>query len=453
MERFLGDWALDQGLPLRKAGSQVRDEWIGVIGAGPSGLSFAYQMVRRGYRVTVYEGREKAGGMLRYGIPDYRLPPEVLDAEVARILALGVELKLETLVGRDLTVEELRERHTALYLGMGAQRGRELGIPGADGPGMWTGTDYLERLNRGAKVDLGSAVAVVGGGNTAVDAARSARRTGAEVTILYRRSREEMPAIAHEIDDALEEGIDLVLLVAPLRVERGEDESLRALWVQRMVLGEPDESGRRRPVPLPGSEYRLPVDSVIAAVSQEPDLRGFERVVGEDGWIEADSEGAILPGVWAGGDVLGLGIAGFAIAKGRQAAEALHRRLTGEIPPPPGESPAAGVGPDQIGLEFHERTASAKPPRLDPSLRIGLPVAEVSQGISEDQFLAEADRCFSCGSCFGCQQCSMYCTVGSFVRLDEVRPGAYFALSLDECQECGKCVEVCPCGYLDLTNP
>jgi NADPH-dependent glutamate synthase beta subunit-like oxidoreductase len=452
MERFLGDWALSAGLPLRRLEKDARNEWIGVVGAGPSGLSFAYQLARRGYRVTVYEGREKPGGMLRYGIPDYRLPPEVLDAEIQRIMDLGVEVRLGVQVGRDLTLEELRERHDALYLGIGAQKGRGLNIPGADGPGVWTGTEYLDRVNRGEDPALGSRVGVIGGGNTAIDAARAARRSGAQVTILYRRSRDEMPAIDHEIDDALEEGIDLVLLAAPVRLERAPEGAPRALEVQRMELGEPDASGRRRPLPIAGSEYELPVDSVIAAVSQEPDLLGLEAVAAEDGWLVTDAQGSIAPGVWAGGDALGLGIAGFAIAQGRRAAEALHRRLSGDPATQPERSTSLDASPDRIHLEFHERRGSAKPPRMDPSVRVSQPRAEVSGGIAEKEFLAEAERCFSCGSCFGCQQCSMYCTAGSFVKLGEVRPGVYFALSLDHCEECGKCIEVCPCGFLDLSE-
>ncbi|MCJ7627591.1 MAG: FAD-dependent oxidoreductase, partial [Longimicrobiales bacterium] len=439
MERFLGDWALVEALPLERLETGSREEWIGVVGAGPSGLSFAYQLARRGYRVTVYEGRERAGGMLRYGIPDYRLPPAVLEAEISRILELGVELKLGTLIGRDVTLDELRERHHALYLGIGAQRGRGLGIPGEDGAGMWTGTEYLNRVNQGEHVELGSSVAVIGGGNTAVDAARAARRSGALVTLLYRRSREEMPAISHEIDDALEEGVDLVLLSAPVRLER-EDGQPKTLVVHRMELGDPDASGRRRPVPLPGSEYELPVDTVIAAVSQEPKLAGLESFAGNDGWFGTDDSGSLGPGVWAGGDALGLGIAGFAIAQGRRAAEALHGRLSQGSGSAPGGSVAAEVGPERINLDYHEKRSAAKALRLAPPERLSNPQAEVSAGITEDQFLVEADRCVSCGSCSGCQQCSMYCTVGSFIKLDEVGPGLYFALSLDQCEECGKCI-------------
>ena len=452
MERFLGDWALAESLPLPHLSPEPREEWIGVVGAGPSGLSFAYQMARRGYRVTVYEGREKAGGMLRYGIPDYRLPPEVLDAEIARILEMGVELHVDHRVGRDVTLEELRTRHAALYLGIGAQLGRGLGIPGEEGPGVWTGTDYLGRVNRGEAVDLGAEVVVVGGGNTAVDAARTARRSGARVTLLYRRSREEMPAIPHEVEDALEEGIDLVLLAAPTRLER-ENGRLGRLHAQRMELGEPDASGRRRPVPVPGSDFAIEVDSVIAAVSQEPDIAGLTGLGGNGSWLLPAEDGSLEDGLWAGGDAQGLGIAGFAIAQGRHAAEALFQRLTGAAPKPSRVDGSGTIGPESINLAHLESRPAAHPPRMAPSDRLGQPMAEVQGVITEAQFLEEASRCFSCGSCFGCQQCSMYCTAGCYLKLEEVRPGMYLALSLDECEECGKCIEVCPCGFLELGSP
>ena len=449
MERFLGDWAIEADLPLTRIDGEAGPEWVGVVGAGPSGLSFAYQMARRGYRVTVYEGREKAGGMLRYGIPDYRLPPTVLDAEVERIERLGVEIELETTVGRDITLAELRERHAALYLGIGAQSGRGLGIPGEEGPGVWTGTEFLSLVNCGELVDLGTRVAVIGGGNTAIDAARAARRLGAEVTILYRRSRNEMPAIEHEIDDALEEGVELILLASPVRLER-LDGKLQMLVAQRMELGEPDDSGRRRPVPIPESEFMLPVSAVIAAVSQAPDIRGFEDLDQDGGWFLTGNGGAVGDGIWAGGDALGLGIAGMAIVQGRHAAESLHARFRGLAPPAPPDEGRRLVGADEIIMEFHEVGSPARPERLSPAARLAAPLAEVSGRITEEQFLAETSRCFSCGSCFGCSQCEMFCTSGCFTKLEEVGPGVYFTLTLEQCQECGKCVEVCPCGFLEV---
>ena len=452
MERFLGDWAIARGLPLARLEEGPRGESIGVVGAGPSGLSFAYQMARRGYPVTVYEGRRLAGGMLRYGIPDYRLPPHVLDAEIQRILDLGVELRLDTRVGRDVTLEELRHRHDALYLGIGAQKGRSLDIPGEAGPSVWTGTEYLQRVNSGEAIDLGRHVVVVGGGNTAVDAARTARRTGASVTILYRRSRAEMPAIAQEIEEALEEGVTLLLQSAPVRLERDNDE-LRSLVACRMDLGQPDASGRRRPVVVPNSDFEIPASSVIAAVSQELDAFGFESLAFDDGRLRSDDAGAVDERLWSGGDARGLGIAGRAIVHGRFAAEALHARLCALPPPAPQDAGRTAIGPGDILLDFHDSRPAAHRARLSPHERIASAAAEVTSGLSEQEFLDEAGRCFSCGSCFGCGQCAMYCTPRCFTKLDTIGPGQYFALSLDQCEECGKCVAVCPCGYLELAPP
>lgn len=450
MERFLGDWALAARLPLIRLDEARPAESIGVIGAGPSGLSFAYQLARRGYRVSVYERRPKPGGMLRYGIPDYRLPPAILDAEIQRILDLGVALHLETRVGVDITLDDLRARHDVLYLGIGAQKGRGLDIPGEAGPSVWTGTDYLSLVNDGEVVDLGRRVVVVGGGNTAVDAARTARRTGADVTILYRRSRAEMPASAHEVEEALEEGVTLVLQAAPVRLVRVNGD-LRELIACRIELGAPDASGRRRPVPVPDSEFAIPVDTVIAAVSQEPDVVGLESLIGE-GPLQADESGMVDAGVIAGGDALRLGIAAQAIVQGRFAAEALHARLRRQSAEPRPETVRPRIGPDAIRKEMYASRPAAKRAQLPPLDRLATPMAEVTAGLSEEDFLAEASRCFSCGSCFGCQQCTMYCTVGGFTRLDRVAPGLYYFMSLGQCKECGKCTSVCPCGYLEIAG-
>jgi NADPH-dependent glutamate synthase beta subunit-like oxidoreductase/Pyruvate/2-oxoacid:ferredoxin oxidoreductase delta subunit len=456
MERFLGDWAIDAGLSLGRLGEGPWDEWIGVVGAGPSGLSFAYQMARRGYRVTVYEGKPQAGGMLRYGIPDYRLPPRVLDAEIGRIVGVGVELELGRRVGQDITFEELRARHATLYLGIGAQMGRGLGIPGEQGPSVWTGTDYLARANCAEEIDLGARVIVVGGGNTAIDAARTARRTGAEVTILYRRSRDEMPAIQQEVDDALEEGIEIVFLAAPVRIERTQDQKLTALVACRMRLAEPDDSGRPRSIPVPGSEMSLPTDAVIAAVSQAPILDGFEALDADGPWLLTDQGGAVGEHVLAGGDALGLGIAGNAIVQGRRAAEELHARLRGlslsEVKADRRMDSRPPIMADGVMLDWKPPTLAAHPPKLTGPERVARSAAEVAGTISEEEFLAEASRCFSCGSCIGCEQCSMFCTPGCFSKLEEVGPGTYFTLTLDQCEECGKCVEVCPCGFLEVTD-
>lgn len=457
LERFLGDWALGEKLPLNRLESDRKSESIGVIGAGPSGLSFSYQMARRGYHVVLYDEREAAGGMLRHGIPDYRLPPLVLEREIERILDLGVELRLGARVGRDVTVDELRHRHDVLFLGIGAQRSLPLDLPEAVGSGFWVGVEYLGRINRHQAVELGRRVVVVGGGDTAVDAARTARRYGSEVTVLYRRSRAEMPAGEAEVEEALGEGVRFRFLAAPVEVRRS-DGRLVGLVAVRMKLGEPDESGRRRPIPLPGSEHEIPADAVIAAVSQEPDWAGLEAFHGSGRWLVSDDIGRIEDGVWAGGDVLGLGIAGLAISHGRRAAEAVHAKLRGLAAETGsgGDGAGAGVapeiiGPDRVRMDYYARSSPAQRPRLTAAAALARADAEVGLGLTEEEFLVEVERCMSCGACFGCEHCFMYCTPLCFTRLAEVGQGAYFALALDRCEECGKCVELCPSGFLELT--
>ena len=445
MERFLGDWALQERLPLPRLPQDKTPESIGVIGAGPAGLSFAYQMARRGYRVTVYEREEKPGGMLRYGIPRYRLPENILDAEIARILELGIELRLGTAIGKNIQPERIKASHDVLFLGIGAGNGLELGIPGEQGAGAWTGIEYLWRFNGREPLELGENVAVVGGGNTAVDAARAALRGGARVTMLYRRTRAEMPAIAREIEDALAEGVAVTFLAAPAEIKRA-DGKVRAVVVQRMALGEPDSSGRRRPLPVPGSEYELPADSVVAAISQEPDWDGLAELNGRGAWAQATLDGRFGEAMWAGGDVLGLGLAGLAIAQGRRAAEAVHAKLRGLQALGTPQRPALPA--TQIRADYYSASTPASVRQRPVAERLARPETEVNEAISEEEFLKEASRCFSCGSCFGCEHCFMYCNARGFARLPAPKPGAYFALSLDNCEACRKCIELCPCEFL-----
>ena len=368
-----------------------------------------------------------------------------------RILDLGVELQLTSSVGRDLSLAGLRERHAALYLGLGAQKARKLGIPGEDGPAVWTGTAYLARVNRGEDISLGSRVGVIGGGNTAIDAARTASRCGADVTVLYRRSRAEMPALDKDIEDGLEEGIRLQLQVAPVRMLRAKDGALTGLEACRMDLGAPDATGRRRPMQIPGSTFRMPLDSVIVAVSQSPVLAGFEALDHDGNWLSAGPDGHVEEAIMAGGDVLGPGIAGNAIVQGRMAAERLHAQLRREPRLAKANDGAPPIGPERIDFEQKPRSKAIAPAKPGNARRFSGNSAEVTVTVSEPQFLREVDRCYSCGSCMGCEQCSMFCTAGCFMRLEEPGPGMYFTQTLDACEECGKCIEVCPCGFLDAS--
>lgn len=448
MEQFLGDWGLEQKLALHRLEEDPKPESIGVIGAGPAGMSFAYQLARRGYRVTVYEKTEKAGGMLLWGIPFYRLPADTLNAENQRILDLGVELKLGTTIGKDVPVEELKKRHQVIFVGIGAHQGKFMRIPGEEGPGVWTGTDYLHRVKKGETVDVGRSVAVIGGGDTAIDAARAARRAGAEVTILYRRTRTEMPAIASEIEDALKEDVKIELLVAPVEVKRA-DGKVRGIVVQKMGLGEPDESGRRRPVPIQGSEYEIPVDSIVAAISQEPDWGPLEELKPAKGaWIQPDAAGKVAENVYAGGDVVGLGLATVAIGQGRYAAEAVHAFLRGLEPPK--KDFLTRLPKERLKLEFYESKQPVEKGHMPVEEWLKRPDDEIARGISPEEFFHEISRCFSCGLCMACERCWMYCTPSCFSKVAEPTVGNYYKIRMDVCDGCKKCAEECPCAFMDM---
>jgi NADPH-dependent glutamate synthase beta subunit-like oxidoreductase/NAD-dependent dihydropyrimidine dehydrogenase PreA subunit len=447
MERFLGDWGLSRSLPLPRIASAAHPESIGVIGSGPASLSFAYQMARRGYGVTIYEQRDRPGGMLRYAIPDYRLPRDVLDSEVQRILDLDITLISGSDVGNTIGLDELRDRHRLVFLGLGAQAARELGIPGEQGPGVIAGIDYLRQRKEHTESLCDKQVIVVGGGNTAIDAARSAKRDGADVVLLYRRSEQEMPAIESEVEDARREGIEFRFLAAPVRIVR-HDGAIRSVEVQTMRLGAKDESGRRRPEPVRGKLQELPADTVIVAVAQAPDWHGIDAVAGAGSWLRTAADGKLDMNIWAGGDDRGPGIASGAIAQGRLAAESAHAELRGE-PPPALEDTRNPVSTGMVKTDYYAdqaRTASARRP-VDEWLRD--PEAEIDQTLTYEQACAEAARCMSCGLCFDCRQCFMYCNQSGFTRIEETRPGHYFAMALDACEGCGKCIELCPCGYLE----
>ncbi|HUU03425.1 MAG TPA: NAD(P)-binding protein [Myxococcota bacterium] len=448
-ERFIGDWGIEKNLKLEKLdGSDNHSESIGVIGAGPAGLSFAFQMARRGYPVTVYEKTEKPGGMLLWGIPRYRLPADVLQAEIQRILDLGVELKLNTAVGRDIPVEELRSKHKAVFLGIGADKGRLLKVPGEEGSGVWTGTGYLYKVNNGEKVDVGAKVAVIGGGNTAIDAARAARRAGAEVTILYRRTRTEMPAIDSEIEDALKEDVKIEFLVAPVEIKRDCDK-VSAVVVQKMELGEPDDSGRKRPVPIEGSEYEVPIDTLIAAISQEPDWAPLGELGPKGRWIEADKNGKVTDGVFCGGDDLKLGLVTIAVGQGRRAAEVLDAELRGTEPPMPPDIPL--VVKDRIRHDLYDPKERNERAHRPVEEWLSKPMSEIDLGITKEQFIEEVTRCYSCGMCFGCERCWMFCTPSCFAKVtDGQRPGHYYTIDLNTCDGCKKCMDECPCGFIDM---
>jgi NADPH-dependent glutamate synthase beta subunit-like oxidoreductase/Pyruvate/2-oxoacid:ferredoxin oxidoreductase delta subunit len=460
VERFIGDWGIKRNLKLPKADVAGFQEKIAVIGAGPSGLSCAYQLARRGYKVTVFESLAKAGGMLRYGIPVYRLPRDIIDTEVKRIEALGVEIRCNTTIGKELTLDSLKRDFAAVYVAIGAHVGKRVGVPGEDGPGVYTGTEFLRLANMDTPPPVGKKVIIVGGGDTAVDAARVClrcgqdaasvtRRMGSEVTILYRRTRKEMPAIEREIEEALEEGIKIEFLAAPAKVIRDSAGKVVKMAVQRMELGEPDASGRRKPVPIEGKIDEIECDTIVAAVSQQPDVKSLGAFQ-EKGWLNKDEWGRTgTDKLWTGGDNVNIGLATISIGEGRKAAISIHATLRGLSHDVPSRGP--DIPYTRIKMDFYEAKERAQRQIAGPEARLQKPYDEIDHGITDADALMEAARCFSCGSCFGCERCWMYCTPSCIKKVSTpAKPGDYYTIRLDTCDGCKKCADECPCGFLDM---
>jgi heterodisulfide reductase subunit A-like polyferredoxin len=393
-----------------------REEKVAIIGSGPAGLSAAYHLARKGVASTVFEALPEPGGMLRVGIPAHRLPREILDREIEIITNLGVQIKTNTPLGAELTVDDLlNDGYKAVYLALGAHRGIDLGVPGEKAKGVRQGVDFLREANLTGKTEVGKKVAIIGGGNVAIDVSRSAVRLGAdEVNIIYRRTRTEMPAWEEEIQAAEAEGVKITYLSAPQEILI-HDGSVVGLRCIRMELGEPDSSGRRRPIPVPGSEYDIEIDQLVAAIGQQPDLSSIENLTGLNfsrwGTLETDAVtfATNREGVFGGGDLqTGPGIAIAAIAAGREAAESMVRYFDGL-------DMTRGREPEPAKDARYRPIPDDEPKILRPTMP-ELPVEhrqgnfkEVELGFDEDSGRREAGRCLNCGYCSECYQCVDAC--------------------------------------------
>ena len=393
-----------------------RPEKVAIIGSGPAGLSCAYHLARKGILSTIFEALPQPGGMLRVGIPAHRLPREVLDREIEVITNLGVTLKTNTALGKDVTVDGLlKDGFKAVYLALGAHKGIELGVPGEKANGVRQGVEFLREVNLSGKAWVGKKVGIIGGGNVAIDVSRAAVRLGAEaVTIIYRRTRTEMPAWEEEIQAAESEGVKIEYLSAPQEVltRDGRVVGLRCI---RMELTEADSSGRRRPVPIPGSEFEFECDQLVPAIGQRPDLSSIEDVTGLTftRWgttaVNAVSYATERPGVFAGGDLqTGPWVAIGAIGAGKEAAASILRYCEGRDLV---EGREAVVNENPLYRPIPERepwAARAKMPHLPVEKRRGN-FKEVELGYEENTGRAEAARCLNCGYCCECYQCVHVC--------------------------------------------
>ena len=436
---------------------------VAVVGSGPAGLSAAQDLALLGHQVTILEALPVLGGMLRVGVPEYRLPRGTLDNEIQAILDLGVEVKTGIRIGRDVTLTDLFEQgYKAVFMGIGAHKDRKLGVPGEDElAGVVSAVFFLGQVNQGKKPELGKKVAVIGGGNTAVDSARSALRLGAEtVHMVYRRSREEMPAADEEIEEAVHEGVQMSYLTSPVEI-LGKDGKVSGLNCVKNELGEPDASGRRSPKPVTGSEFILDVDMVIAAIGQAPDsslvaaevdvTEKRERIIVDGPYTLVTTQ----PGVFAGGDaVTGPATAVEAISAGKRAALSIDLYLKGESVPP--IQPADHAKKATLASSLVEKTG-----KFARCQKVGLPIDERLKGfdevdsvLSEDAATNEALRCLHCylgakvdqEKCVSCLTCVRVCPLG----IPTTNKMGEITVDPVACQACGVCVFECPVRAIDI---
>jgi 2-oxoacid:acceptor oxidoreductase delta subunit (pyruvate/2-ketoisovalerate family) len=436
VERFLGDLAIEKSWafapPAERSGKKVV-----VVGAGPAGLSAAYHLRRLGHEVTIREAGPLAGGMMRFGIPKYRLPRQIIEAEVKRIVDIGVTLHLNSKVD-DIERTMVEGAYDAAFLAVGAHIARRAYIPAAGAAKILDAVSLLRSMEGEKPPSLGRRVVVYGGGNTALDVARTAKRLGAEEAIIvYRRTREKMPAHDFELEEALEEGVSMKWLSTIKTVDGG------AIEIEKMRL---DESGFPRPT---GEFETLAADSLVLALGQDVDLsllRGAPGLVVENGVVKVGSDMMTgRPGVFAGGDrALSERTVTVAVGHGKKAARHIDGFLRGVTYVPPAKHGLAG--PERLNPWYYEDAPATVRPMLEAARRIES-FEEVQGGLDETNALYEARRCLSCGNCFECDNCYGVCPDNAVIKLG---PGARFRFNYDFCKGCGLCVAECPCGAINM---
>jgi len=468
LKRLVADVEREQGRVKSELIPRKYEEKVAVIGAGPAGLTAAYELAKLGYSVTVFERMPEPGGMMRYCIPDFRLEKFVVANEIAYIKDLGVEIKTGVEFGKEITFESLfKDGYKAIFLAIGTQQGMKLNVPGEDLKGVINAVDFLKAITLGKPVDIGEKVAVVGGGNSAIDAARTAKKLGAkEVMILYRRSREEMPALPHEVELAEKDGVKFHFLVAPKQII-GENGRVKAIECVKMRLGEPDESGRRRPIPISFSEHQYEVNTVIPALGQVAETASIpEKLVDKEARAPSLKVDPLtletnIPGVFAGGDIA-TGPASIieAVGAGKKAAVSIHLYLTGQDLRKNRDENIEEVTWVKNWGSLNKKERRYEPPIEKPRLTFE-EAAEYLEKIKQ-KAMFEAFRCLGCGPCaeclsdlelcegdkaivdenlcVGCNVCAVVCPFGAIKKNEK----EIAQVNEDLCKGCGICAARCP---------